>query len=167
MRHFFSTALAIAPLAGGVQESAPPGGLIATAGLPQALPPGGLRTSRTTVALTAVAVAADSHLPATAGTVEKASSVLHRQHLPMRTGPNSRKGGYFGLGRALARGSGRGAGGRPPQSLFRCRVCLNGPDGLTDQAQNVTPGSRTPALPGTSPSLRAVCPLDSVRPTAC
>jgi hypothetical protein len=154
MRHFLSLALPIAVLAGGMGEAASPTFLIAPAGPLQRGTPGGLRAPFSAVDIAPVTVAAEGDLAVTTGTVEKTGSEFHRQLPPMRAGPVSAGEGYLLSGRA-AHGLGAwqrlDCGGRG-----RCHACLNGPDGLTDSAQNVIPwlatgGVSTKTLP--APSL--------------
>ncbi len=144
MRHFLSLALPIAVLAGSMGEAASSTFLIAPTGPSQRGTPSGLRAPLSAVDVAPVTVVAEGDLALTTGTVEKTGSEFHRQLPPMRAGPVSAGGGYLLSGRA-AHGLGAwqrlDCGGRG-----RCHACLNGPDGLTDSAQNVIPWLATGAV---------------------
>jgi hypothetical protein len=136
MRHFRSSPLAIATLAGGVGEAAPARSLVTPRGLAAGLTAGALRAPLTAVDVAPVAVAADHHLALTTGTVEHTRAALHRLLLPMRAGLEPNPERYFAVGRAL-----HGLGARHRVDCAgrgRCRACLNGPIDLTDSACPVT-----------------------------
>ena len=136
MRHFLLSPLAIAALALGMGEAPTTAVLVTSAGFSHGSTTGGLCTPRTAVTIAPVAVAADHHLTATAGTVEQTCTTPHRALPPMRAGFRSNRETYFRV--AVRRTVGaryRGdCGGRN-----RYRVFLNGSDDLTDFAQPVTP----------------------------
>lgn len=95
MRHFFSLALPIAVLAGGMGEAASSTFLIAPTGPSQRSTPSGLRAPLSAVDVAPVTVAAEGDLAVTTGTVEKTGSDFHRQLPPMRAGPVSAGEGYL------------------------------------------------------------------------
>jgi hypothetical protein len=136
MRHFRSSPSAIAALALSRGEAAPARFLVAPSGLSAGLTAGGLRAPLTAIDVAPVAVAADHHLAATTGTVERTRAALHRLLLPMRAGLKSNAKRYSPVGRTSHGLGARHRGDCGGQG--RCRACLNGPDDLTDSAQPVT-----------------------------
>jgi hypothetical protein len=142
MRYFLSSPLAMAALTLGVGKAAPARFPITPSGLTLGLTAGGFRTPLTAVDVAPVAVAADRHLAATTGAGEQTRAALHRPLRPMRAGLKPTRERYFPVGRAS---HGLGAWHREDcGGQSRCRVCLNGSDGLTDSAQPVTPSTRLP-----------------------
>ncbi len=136
MRHFLPSPLAIATLARGMRKAAPARSLVTPTGLPAGLMAGGLRAPLTAVDIAPVAVAANHHLAATTGAIEKTRAALHRLLLPMRAGLEPNPERYSPVGRAR-----HGLGARHREDYGgrdRCRACLNGPIDLTLSAWPVT-----------------------------
>ena len=85
MRHFFET-LAVAALAGGMGEAPSARALIAPSRLAQRSPASPVRTLRSAVDVTAVAIRADLHQTAAAGAAKQTGTDLHRHSKPMKQG---------------------------------------------------------------------------------
>ncbi len=133
MRHFLLLALTITPLTGCMGKAPTRAVLITTTCATNRFGAGYLCTTRATVHITPVTVAANSNLTVTAGTVEKAGTRLHRPFAPRRTRLDSRTERYLLSGRAW-HGCGHGTGRRLWRSLAGAVSVLNGTDGLPDCA---------------------------------
>jgi hypothetical protein len=143
MRHFLTPG-PVATLPLGMGQAAPAAVLVTLPGGTSGLLPR-RRGASLAVTIAPVAARTDHYLTATAGAVEQAGRIAHRQFLPMSPGWPPTSGRYLPTARAMHApgcGTGEDCGGR-----YQCRTCLNGTDPLDHGAVLVTPESNANAAP--------------------
>jgi hypothetical protein len=153
MRHFLTPG-PVTTLALRMGQAAPAAVLIALPGHPPGLQARRRGAALSAITLATVAARTDHHLTATAGAVEQAGRIAHRQLLPMCAGSSPTSGRY--LPPAPTTPGARGA--VLVQDLpgrCQCRTTFNGTDPVDQSLSRVTPrrtrGLHLPACPPTAP----------------